>query len=503
MKKVIDRGARHFKTKVIKAIEDNANETDNEQDEIDDNPIKNDELEQDKKEYIYGELSTYSNDSIDHLIKELACKIYNDPTVNKKTSALDMQECESIELLNTTLLNFQADKTAKGRDSFLKAQKSLYIKEGELKTRECSFCHTNSGKPISRNSYFYSPAQLNASWFNAQNIFICPYCIASNLAVTHAITFLGQSYRNGIVVYVSNLQEFENIHKSFARFRSKDLGEITLTLLEYIKLKLNQQAIVYDFQIIEFYIDSKEPDIKFYILNRHCIDNMIKIHALLETLYSSKSNRLWGTIKGSKGKNFSFNIGREIIFHLSHNLRFLNIVCKYYSYILRSEIIRQQIAEGKIKQEKATIQGFFPDIFLDIIKIDIELYGGLSMQYLDEFKSYGQKIRNSIYASLIEGKTYEEIKSTFNNKIIALSNQIMNSTNSSFKQFAETLVRIAISHGVLLSNEQLGVLNENNYKDIGAIIALALISKSPKEKNTDVDITAKEEVSQIEKREDF
>jgi len=344
---------------------------------------------------------------------------------------------------------------------------------------------------------------LNASWFNAQNIFICPYCIASNLAVTHAITFLGQSYRNGIVVYVSNLQEFENIHKSFARFRSKDLGEITLTLLEYIKLKLNQQAIVYDFQIIEFYIDSKEPDIKFYILNRHCIDNMIKIHALLETLYSSKSNRLWGTIKGSKGKNFSFNIGREIIFHLSHNLRFLNIVCKYYSYILRSEIIRQQIAEGKIKQEKATIQGFFPDIFLDIIKIDIELYGGLSMQYLDEFKSYGQKIRNSIYASLIEGKTYEEIKSTFNNKIIALSNQIMNSTNSSFKQFAETLVRIAISHGVLLSNEQLGVLNENNYKDIGAIIALALISKSPKEKNTDVDITAKEEVSQIEKREDF
>lgn len=509
LKKIIDQGPHYFKNKVIKAVQDNKNKIDDNEEEIDVPSLKYNELEADKKEYKYEDLSTDRTDSIDNLITELACKIYNDPAINLKTSNFNIKEVEniiwekSVELLNNTLQNFQADKKAKGKDSFIKAQKSLYQKEKDSKDHECTFCHINLGKPISRNSYFCSPSQLNAAWFNIQNIFICPYCIASSLAVDHALIFMGRGHRNGIAVYVSNLQELQNIHKSLTGINSKGFTDITLTFLDYIKLKLNQQAVVYDFQIIEFFIDSQEPDIKFYILNRHSIENMIKIHTLLETLYSSKSKRLWGAIKGSKRKVFSFDISREIIFHLSHNLRFLNIVHKYYSCILRAEIIRQQITDGKVKKEKATIQGFFPDIFLDVIKIDTELYGGLTMQYLDEFKSYGQKIRNSIYASLIEGKKYEEIKSTFNNKIIALSNQIMNSSNSSFKQFAETLARVAISHGTLLSSEQLGILNDNNYKDIGAIIALALISKLPKEQHADADTVIKEDDATNEGREDF
>jgi len=93
---------------------------------------------------------------------------------------------KSVNLLNNILLNFQTDMAAKGKTVLEKAIERLYkdIDEKQI----CSFCHQKPGKRITRDTFFFAPAQFNAFWFNEPSIFICPYCLASNLAITQAFT---------------------------------------------------------------------------------------------------------------------------------------------------------------------------------------------------------------------------------------------------------------------------------------------------------------------------
>ncbi len=110
------------------------------------------------------------------------------------------------------------------------------------------------------------------------------------------------------------------------------------------------------------------------------------------------------------------------------------------------------------------------------------------MDYLDYFKGFGQRLRSAIYASLAEGKAKENIPlSTFNNKVIAISNQFLNSSKGSFKQFIENLARVIISHKISLSPDALNMINKENYQEIASIISLAVVStlkKKNDEQNT-------------------
>ena len=375
---------------------------------------------------------------------------------------------KSVNLLNNVLLNFQADMKAKGKDTLKKAIDKLYkdIEEKNL----CSFCGINSGKRITRDTFFFAPAQYNAFWFNEPSIFICPYCLVSNLAITQSFTFLGNKI-DAVVVYRANLEDLENLNEGLS---IKDIGEITQKIIEYEKLTLKKEATTKDLQIIEFVLDSQSPHMEFYLLTEDIIQKLLKIHSNIENLYTSYKDILWGQVKDKSGYK-TINLSREILKYLTDNQKLFYLVQRFSKFSIMAEIFR----ENKVKNPP--VKGFYVSVLLEILKIHFILEEKLKMSYFEAFKEYGQFLRGKVYAQLSEAGDINW--NTFHNKIIALSNSFLDASKGSFEQFMETLTRVMISYDAPINTDHLEIINRNTYKEIATTIALALMtSKSNEEK---------------------
>ncbi|HPC38737.1 MAG TPA: hypothetical protein PLF21_05450, partial [Exilispira sp.] len=82
---------------------------------------------------------------------------------------------KGVNLLNNILLNFQPDMKVTGKDVLTKAKEKL-VKD-VIPGKRCSFCNQRDGKRLTRDVFFFAPAQFNVSWFNEPNLFICPECL--------------------------------------------------------------------------------------------------------------------------------------------------------------------------------------------------------------------------------------------------------------------------------------------------------------------------------------
>ncbi len=376
-----------------------------------------------------------------------------------------------VELLNKVLLNFQPNKKVKGKKAFELALEKLKINEKDDKIGLCSFCGRNRGKEISRNTFFFAPARRNAFWFNRVSIFICPYCLASNLAITQSFIPLSNKNKETVAIYVPNLKLLEDFNKGLRALKFKDLGEVVNRVIEveYEKLKLRYEAAVNDLQIVEVLNNSQNPHLEIYFLTNELKKKFSCIRSELDSLYTKYGDKLWGSIRTKKGYK-TINISKELIKFLILNQKLFYLVQRFSRLSLMAEFYRIR------KDDKPFAKGFYPQVLLEILKIHFKLEEGLDMEYLEAFKDYGQRLRKKIYANLAkEGKVSQN---TFNNKLISVASSFLEASKGSFEYFTETLTRVMISYGVSVDAYLLSIISKTNYKEIATVIALSVMTES-------------------------
>ncbi len=414
--------------------------------------------------------------NLEKVIKDISKEIYNFLSENFPEKPFSVQEIEDIlwsktvNLLNNILLNFQADMKVRGKDVFQKAVEKLYKDIGE---QNCSFCHKNKGKRITRDTFFFAPAQFNAFWFGEPSIFICSYCLASNLAITQSFTFLGNEL-NAITVYRPNLQDLEDLNEGL---KISDIGELTKRIIEYEKLQLKKEGYIRDLQILEFYLDPQNPNLDFYLLTEETIRNLIKLENELNKLYTDYKDSLWGQVKDKQGYQ-TINLSKELLHAIVNNQKLIVIVWRFLKLALMAENFRQNNVKNP------PVKGFYISVLLHILKMHFKLEEGLNMDMYNAFKEYGQFLRGRVFSSLSESG---EINwNTFNNKIISLSNSFLDASKGTFNQFMETLTRVMISYDAPIDSNLLQMITKDTYKDIAMAIALAVMTKKPGE-NSEVE----------------
>jgi len=413
---------------------------------------------------------------INKISKEINFKIKEVLDVNIAIKDIeDIIWNKSVNLLNNVLLNFQADMKVKGKETLKKAIEKLYkdIEEKKL----CSFCGENSGKRITRDTFFFAPAQYNAFWFNEPSIFICPHCLVSNLAITQSFTFLGNKI-DAVVVYRANLEDLENINDSL---KIEDIGEITQKIIDYEKFLLKKKATLNDLQIIEFVLDSQSPHMEFYLLTEDIIRKLLKVEDNINKLYNKYKDSLWGQVKDKTGYK-TVNLSKEILKYLTNNQKLFYLVQRFTKLSIMAEIFREN------KTKNPPVKGFYVSVLLEILKMHFVLEENLEMKHFEAFKEYGQFLRGKVLSQLSEGGNINW--NTFNNKIIALANSFLDASKGSFEQFMETLTRVMISYDAPINTDHLKMINRNTYKEIATTIALALMtekSKDSKQKDKEVE----------------
>lgn len=504
-KLIIEKDLDYFKNKAINEIFKSDGKKDKEKIKVLEKQketfLKNNEQNLQIRDF---NLNTLKSKNLDTIVTSISEKIYSCLELPLKGLNLtfnniqirDVIWTKSIEIINTYFLNFQADKTTKGKKIFEKSVEKLLLID---KDSDCSFCHKNKGSTINRSNFFFAPAQLNAFWFNEGSIFICPYCIVSNFAITQSLTFLKNN--QAIVIYSPNLAELETLKSMLSEKDVKDIGGVTKTIIDYEKQKLKIESVVGDLQVIEFFIDSQKPDLTFYLMSSISLEKMLKVDDILEKLYEQKNKRLYGEIKSQNGFQY-IDLSEEILFHISYNQKFIRLIDKYINLVISAEIFRQKVRQNQIKENKVLVKGFYADIFLDILKIHFKLEEQEDMDSFEYFKNYGQKLRNTIYAQLIKKSGGTDILNVFNNRIISIANSFLNSSKGSFQQFAENLTRITIQYEYPINSNGLSFLNEKSYREIASLLALSVVSYSPKK---DTQNNEQKEISdsiEIEENED-
>jgi len=416
--------------------------------------------------------------NLEKVIKDLSKEIYGFLSENFSEKSFSVQEIEDIlwsktvNLLNNILLNFQADMKARGKEVFQRAVDKLYK---DIGVETCSFCHKNKGKRITRDTFFFAPAQFNAFWFGEPSIFICPYCLASNLAITQSFTFLGNEL-NAITVYRPNLQDLEDLNEGL---KISDIGQLTKKIIDYEKLQLKKEGYIRDLQILEFYLDPQNPNLDFYLLTEETIQNLIKLENELNKLYTNYKDSLWGQVKDKQGYQ-TINLSKELLYAIVNNQKLIVIVQRFLKLALMAESFRIKEKEGKIKKQNIPVKGFYISVLLHILKMHFKLEEGLDMDMYNAFKEYGQFLRRRVFSSLSESG---EINwNTFNNKIISLSNSFLDASKGTFNQFMETLTRVMISYDAPIDSSLLQMITKDTYKDIATTIALAVMTRKPGEK---------------------
>jgi len=368
---------------------------------------------------------------------------------------------KSVELLNSILHNFQADKKARGKLAFDKAIQKLYKDMNE--EYSCSFCGKKPARRISRDTFFFAPAQLNAFWFNEASIFICSHCLASNLAVTQALSFMDR--KTAVAVYVPNLHDMEVLNEGL---QVQDLVQLTLKVIARYILKY--EAAIRDLQVIEFYLDSQEPKMEFYILTEETIKNLIRIHDELGKLQEKYHNILIGEIKDRKGHR-RVNLLEETLKCIFQNQNLFYFVHRFAKLSFMAESFRQN------RMRKPPLKGFYPLGLLKILNLHFKLSGGLRMVNFEAFKEYGQNLSRKIYSQLKERGGFDP--NTYNNKKISLANAFLNASKGDLRQFMETLTRVIITYNAPINNELLSMINENTYREISTLIALSIMAELP------------------------
>lgn len=374
---------------------------------------------------------------------------------------------KAVDLLNKILLNFQADKNLRGKDVFNKAVEKLN-KDTNEKT-VCTFCGKHPGKRITRDTFFFGPSQFNAFWFNESSIFICPYCIASNLAITQSLIPLEES-KTTVVAYRPNLEDLENLNSGLVESIEKYFEKI----IEYEKLSLKKEATTKDLQILEFYLDSKNPNLEIYILTEEVIKNIIKVNLQLEKLFIGNYD-LRGQIK-DKNEYKTIYLSKEILKYLTQNQKLIFLVQRFAKLGIMAESFRQKNVRNP------SVKGFYIHVLLEILKIHFILEG-LGMNSFDLFKDYGQFLRGKVIKKLSDGQ--EVNWNTFNNKIISLANSFLDASKGSFSQFMETFTRVIISYDAPIDAQLLKMINKDTYREISTTIALSLMTgKTSSEEQT-------------------
>jgi len=408
--------------------------------------------------------------SLDSVIAILSQHIYDKLKTIFPDKNIQLKQIEDIlwnktvNLLNNVLLNFQADMKVTGKETLKKAIDKLYKDIDEKNT--CSFCGINAGKRITRDTFFFAPAQFNAFWSNEPSIFICPYCLVSNLAITQSFTFLGNKL-DALAIYRPNLSDLENLNTGL---KITDIGQLTQKIIEYEKLNLKKESTLKDLQILEFYLDAQNPNLEFYLLTDDILENILKLQYSLNKLYTTYKDSLWGQIKDKSGYA-TVNLSKEILKFISMNQKLIYLVLKYTKLSMMAETFRQN------KSKNPPVKGFFADVLLEILKMHFILEG-LEMKHFEAFKDYGQFLRGRVLAQLSEGGNVNW--NTFNNKIIALSNSFLDASKGSFEQFMEKLTRVMISYDAPITADHLKMINKDNYKEIATTIALAVMTEKSK-----------------------
>ncbi|WP_457623137.1 hypothetical protein [Persephonella sp.] len=414
--------------------------------------------------------------SLDYVISLLSQKIFEKLKQIFPDEILQLRQIEnivwgkSVNLLNNVLLNFQADMKVAGKEALQKAVDKLYkdISEETI----CSFCEAKPGKRITRDTFFFAPAQFNAFWSNEPSVFICPYCLVSNLAITQSFTFLGNKL-DALAIYRPNLSDLENLNTGL---KITDIGQLTQKIIEYEKLALKKEATLKDLQILEFYLDPQNPNLEFYLLTDDILENFLKLQNILEKLYTTYKNSLWGQIKDKNGY-ININLSKEILKSISMNQKLFYIVLKYAKLSLMAESFRHN------KTKNPPVKGFFVDVLLEILKMHFELED-LKMSHFEAFKEYGQFLRGKVISQLSEGGDINW--NTFNNKIIALANSFLEASKGSLDQFMETLTRVIISYDAPITADHLSYINKENYREIATVIALSVMTEKSKGDKKDV-----------------
>ena len=373
-----------------------------------------------------------------------------------------------VELLNSVLHNFQANKRAKGKLAFDEAVRKLY--KDMVEEYDCSFCGGKPARRISRDTFFFAPAQLNAFWFNQASIFVCPYCLASNLAVTQALSFLDN--KTAFAVYVPNLKEMESLNEGLMVEDVEDFVQLTLKVIS--KFNLKYEAAIRELQIIEFYLDHQEPRMEFYILTEGVIRNLVKVYGFIRDIqekYSHlHSHLLRGRVKYKKGYK-TINLLEEALKRIFMNQSLFHFIQRSAMLSLVSENFRQK------KEKNAPLKEFYPFGLLKILELHFKLSGGLEMIDFEAFKKYGQDLSRKIYGQLKERGKFDP--NTYNNKKISLANAFLNASKGDLSQFMETLTRVTITYGIPISSRLLPMINENTYREISTLIALSIMSGLP------------------------
>lgn len=411
--------------------------------------------------------------SLEDVIKNLSLPIYEFLSKNfneKNFSQKDIEDIlwnKMVNLLNNILLNFQADMNVRGEKTLEKAIDKLYK---DIENKTCSFCQQHKGKRITRDTFFFAPAQSNAFWFGEPSIFICPYCLVSNLAITQSFTFLGNEL-NAIVVYRTNLNDLENLNEGL---KISDIGELTKRIIDYEKLKLKKDGSIKELQILEFYLDPQNPKLDFYFLTEKIIKHLIKLENELEKLYTDYKNSFFGYVKSKKGYEI-VNLSKEILNSIVNNQKLIILVRKFSKFALMSENFKQKNVKNP------PVKGFYIDVLLYILKMHFKLEEDLGMDMYNSFKEYGQFLRGRVYSSLSENGDINW--NTFNNKIISLANSFLDASKGTFDQFMETLTRVMISYDAPIDSNLLSMIRKDSYKDIATTIALAVMTRKPEEKS--------------------
>jgi len=387
---------------------------------------------------------------------------------------------KGVNLLNNILLNFQPDMKVTGKDVLTKAKEKL-VKD-VIPGKRCSFCNQRDGKRLTRDVFFFAPAQFNVSWFNEPNLFICPECLVSNLAITQSFVFLGNK-QDAIVAYTPNLSDMETLNSTlenaFSNTSNYNMVRILKPIIEYEKTLLKKEASVKEIQLLTFKLDSKNPLMDMFILTNNVIMNLIKIEEELDNFFNDKNViKLFAYVK-QQNKYIKIDLSRELLHAITLNQKVYYLVQKYSRYCVMSEIFRQN------KTRNPPIKGFSAWTFLEFLKIHYKLEGK-NMNEFQSFKELGQRIRQRIFMILTDNKTKPINWNTFDNKIISLSNSFLNASKGSLQQFQELLCRVIITNGLNVNIDSVNIITKENYSEVATTIALALLvaqSEESREQN--------------------
>ncbi len=470
-KLTIDNGINYFRDKIIEDLKKIKKNNANLHGVLIDSLIESINTDFTQKNDL---INVYKQNELNCLISEIANIIYSKFNDNLKKEEIkayitDLIWQKGVNLLNNILLNFQADMKAKGSEVLQKAKTKL--NSDIINTAKCSFCGKEGSKRLTRDVFFFAPAQYNAFWFNEPNLFICPACLVSNLAITQSFVFLGNK-QDTIVIYTPNLEDMETLNSTFNNIFSNlnnfVFGKIIEPIIEYEKLKLEQEATVRELQIFGFKLDSQNPLMEMFILTRKSIENIIKIEEKLSELFTENNvNRLIAYVR-EKNKYTKLDLSKELLQYIANNQKLFYLVQKYARCCIMSETFRQN------KTKNPPLRNFSSWLFLKFMEISYKLEDK-DMNEFKDFKDLGQRIRQRIYMILTNNKTKPINWNTFDNKIISISNSFLNASKGSLQQFQELLSRIIISYGLNVSIDTINMITKENYPEIATTIALSVL----------------------------